>query len=224
MNAIPYRSSQEDWEDQADEPLALPGRPRRRFWGPATALLLSLLVGAICFYVGIRVEKGQVNSSSVAGTGTGAAARALTRTGAATGASTGTGATGRTGAASGFPAGGGGALAGALGRGGNASVGTVSSVSGNTIFLTDFTGNTVKVKLSSATAITKSLGVSKSSVHPGDTIIVQGLKGPNGNITATTVSDSGNRGGGSGTGSGSGSGGSATSASSAVNSLFGGGG
>ncbi len=222
MNAIPYRSSQEEWEDQADEPVALPGRPRRRFWGPATAVLLSLLVGAICFYVGIRVEKGQVTSStsSSTGTGAGAVARALGRAGAASGA----GATARTGAAAGFTGGGGAALAGALGRSGNGSVGTVSSISGNTIFLTDFTGNTVKVKLSSATTITKSLGVSKRSVHPGDTIIVQGLKGPNGNLTATTVSDSGNRGGGSGTGSGSGSSGSSTSASSAVNSLFGGGG
>lgn len=191
MNAIPYSSPQEEWEDETQR-LSLPGRPRRRLWGPGTAILLSLLVGGTGFYVGIRVEKGQVGSSS--GSGAGAASRA----------------------------GGGGAFprAGAFARGGDGSVGTVSSVSANAIYLTDFTGNTVKVKLSSATTITKSLGVSKRSVHPGDTIVVQGLKGPGATISATTVSDSGNRS--AGTSRGSGSGGSGTSSRSAINSLFGG--
>ena len=59
-----------------------------------------------------------------------------------------------------------------------------------TIYLTDPTGNTVKVTLSSSTKLTKSLNVSKSSLHPGDTIVVQGVKNSSGTIVATSVSDS----------------------------------
>src|SRR5207237_5013064 len=49
------------------------------------------------------------------------------------------------------------------GGGGGVSFGTVSSVNGNTIYLTEGSGNTVKVTLSSATKITKSQNTSKSS-------------------------------------------------------------
>lgn len=60
-------------------------------------------------------------------------------------------------------------------------------------------------------------------MHPGDTVIVSGLKGSGGTISATSVNDTGARdGSGSGGGSGaSGSSGGSGGASSAVNSLFG---
>jgi hypothetical protein len=75
----------------------------------------------------------------------------------------------------------------------------------------------VKVMLSSATNVTKSQAVSKSALRPGDTVVVQGVKGSSGSISATSVSDTGARAGAGGS-SGSGSGG----AGAAVNSLFGG--
>jgi Domain of unknown function (DUF5666) len=84
---------------------------------------------------------------------------------------------------------GGGAGAG----GGNASIGTISSVNGNTIYLTDTTGNTVKVTLSGTTKLAKSLDVSKRSLHPGDTVVVQGVKNSSGTLVATSISDSGAR-------------------------------
>jgi hypothetical protein len=77
--------------------------------------------------------------------------------------------------------------------GGNASIGTISSVNGNTIYLTDTTGNTVKVTLSGTTKLAKSLDVSKRSLHPGDTVVVQGVKNSSGTLVATSVSDSGAR-------------------------------
>ena len=43
---------------------SFPGRPRRRFLNWGTAVLLALAVGGIGFYVGVRVEKGQVSDSS----------------------------------------------------------------------------------------------------------------------------------------------------------------
>jgi hypothetical protein len=215
METAPYSTPEREdqWVDD-EAPLSLPARKRRRFNGPVTAGLVALLVGAIGFYVGIRVEKGQMPSSTTGG-GTGSRlAAALAGRGATGGAGGGAAAGGGGGFARAF-AGGGGA------GGGNASIGTISSVNGKTLFLTDVTGNTVKVTLSGATTITKSVGVSAKSVRPGDAVVITGLKGSNGTIAAASITDSGNRGGGGGGGSGSGSGAGSTSASSAVSSLFG---
>jgi hypothetical protein len=204
-----------DWE-QPEPGLVLPPRPRRRLWTPATGLLLAVLLGAGGFLAGVELEKSRVSGGTVslASAGGGAAARAR--------AATGTGA-GRFGA--------GGAFAAAAGRfggtgagvGGNSSFGTISSVSGHILYLTDTSGNTVKVRLSSATSLTKNQSVSSASIRPGDSVIVQGLKGSDGTITATSLSDSGNRSAAAGGGT-SGSGSSASSSSSALNSLFGSGG
>jgi Domain of unknown function (DUF5666) len=199
MSAIEYEQDHDtEWEEE--EPLALPGGRSRRRWGRPAALLVALLTAAAGFYAGVRVEKGQVSSStSAAGFSLSSGARTAT---------SGSGSTSR----GGF---------GAFGAG-NASIGTISSVKGNTIYITETSGNTVKVTLSSATKITKSLGVSKSSLHPGDSVVIQGATSSSGTIAATSVSDSGTSATAS-TGSGSstsGTGGSG-SASSAVSSLFG---
>jgi hypothetical protein len=206
METVPYRATEQDWDEQEEQPLAAPPRARRRVGSPLLAVVLALLVGAIGFYVGIRVEKGQLSSSSTTGT-TGAASRL------AGGAARAGGSGGGGGLARAFAGGG---AAGA--PGGNSTVGTISSVDGKSLYLTDTAGNTVKVALSSATTITKSLGVSARSVHPGDTVIVSGLKGSNGTITAATLNDTGNRGA---TSAGSSSTSGSSSASSAVSSLFG---
>jgi hypothetical protein len=246
MNAVTYDRRNEDWEQSEDEQDAgrMPRRPRRQLFNKRSAALAAVVACAAGFYAGVRVEKGQLNSSS--STGGLASALASLRSGAAGGraaggASAAGGGAGGTSAAGGPAAGGaagatrsgtgaggsGGAGAGSFGGGagaafagggfggGSASFGTVSSVKGSSIFVTDSTGNLVKVKLSSATKITKSLGVRRSSLHPGDTVVIRGLKNSNGTLTATTVSDSGN----SSTGTGS-SGSSGSSGRSALSSLF----
>ncbi|MGO9976051.1 MAG: hypothetical protein ACLP01_25265, partial [Solirubrobacteraceae bacterium] len=45
--------------------------------------------------------------------------------------------------------------------------------------------------MSSATKITKSLTVARSAVHPGDSVLIQGVKSSGGTLTATSISDSG---------------------------------
>ena len=80
--------------------------------------------------------------------------------------------------------------------------------------------------LSSATKITKSLGVSKHSLRPGDSVVIRGLKNSSGKVSATSISDSGASNAGSGaTGGSSGSSGSSgsrgSSGNAAVNQLFG---
>jgi len=236
MNAIPYDRPEEEWDQyqEGNEEFALPGRPRRQWFNKKTAALFAVLLAAIGFYAGVRVEKNQLSNSSSATGAAGGGAAALRAAAAARGGATGaTGATGaagasgsgaaaRTGAgagAGGFRAlfGGGGAAGGA-----GATFGTVSSISGDNLYITEATGNTVKVTLSSATKVTKNVGVGKNAVRPGDTVVVAGAKNSDGAVSATTLSDTG---AGLASGSGSGSGGSSsTSGSSAVNSLFGSGG
>jgi Domain of unknown function (DUF5666) len=176
MSAVPYDSHEQDWDRTEQQPSMSPGRPRRRFFNRRSAALAAVITCAAGFYAGIQVEKGQLSSTASAAT---------------TGAGT-TGATaGGAGAAGGFAARFGGGGPG--GGGGNASLGTISSVNGNTIYLTDTTGNTVKVTLSSSTKLTKSLGVKKSALHPGDSVVIQGVKNSGGTLVATSVSDSGTR-------------------------------
>jgi Domain of unknown function (DUF5666) len=230
MNAIPYDGPEEEWDSYEDEQeVALPGRPRRKVLTWWSAGLFAVLLGLVGFYVGVRVEKHQLaNSSSTGGfaaalAGTGAGATGTGTTGTGTGAAragaTGSGA-GSFARGAGGGAGGSGSLRGLFGggAGGSASVGTVSSINGNTIYVTETSGNMVKVTLSSATKVTKSVGVGKKAVRPGDLVTVAGAKGSNGTISATTVNDTGASPFSSSSSSSSGS-----SASSAVGSLFGGG-
>jgi hypothetical protein len=191
MSAVPYERHDEDWNTAEQETSMSPGRPRRRFFNRRSAALATVITCAAGFYAGIRVEKSQLSTTAAAATpsATGAAGA---RTGAATGAA---------GGAGGFAGrfGGGGAAGG--GGGGNASLGTISSVNGNTVYLTDTTGNTVKVTLSGTTKLTKSLGVAKSALHPGDSVVIQGVKNSSGTLVATSVSDSGARTAGTGSSS-----------------------
>ncbi len=189
----------------------LPVRPKRPFLTKWSAALMALVLGAGGFFVGVRVEKGKIPSTS------GASAFAGTLSAAGRGATS-----SRTGAAGGFAgrfaggAGGAGGAAGFAGAGSNDTIGSVASVNGKTIYVTETSGDTVKVKLSGQTTITKSESVSSSKVFPGDEVVIAGTKGSGGTITATSLTDSGARAS-SSTTSGSTSGGS----SSAVSSLFG---
>jgi hypothetical protein len=178
MSAIPYDSQTPAADIPEQDGFVTPGRRRRRFLNRKSAALAALLTCAAGFYAGVSIEKSQLNSAPTTATA-GLPAGAAAGGGAQGAAGTGSGA-----ARAGF-------FGGAARGGGNASVGTVSSVDGNTVYLTDSSGNTVKVTLSSATKITKSETVSATSVRPGDAVVIQGLKSTNGTIAATSVSDSG---------------------------------
>ncbi len=233
MNAITYDRRDESWEgdDEQRDAGRVPRRPRRQFFNKRSAALAALLTCAAGFYAGVRVEKGQVSSSGSGGSSL-AAALAAARSGSdatRSGAGAGSANAASPGAAAGT-AGGLGALShrGGFGgsAGGNASFGTISNVDGNTLYVTTATGNVVKVKLSSAAKLSKSLAVKRSSLHPGDAVVIRGLTNSKGTITASSVTDSGSGGGAGGlfgaggSGSGSRGAGSGTSASSALGSLF----
>jgi Domain of unknown function (DUF5666) len=206
----------------ADDEGRMPRRPRRQLLTRWSALLLAAMTCAIGFYVGVRVEKGQIASSpTTIGAGGGFAARdgaaaGGTASGSAGGAS-GAGASGSTSGSTAGPVG----PAGFAGRfgGGNATFGTVGSVDGNTLTLTEASGDTVKVKLTSATKITKSESARRRQIHPGDTVTVSGLTSRQGTVSAATVTDSGA----ATTGGPSGSRSTSSSGGGTVSSLFSGG-
>jgi hypothetical protein len=186
-----------------DEPL--PRRPRRQFLNRRSAALAALVTCAVGFYAGVRVEKGQLSSSS-----TGLRLPASAGAGATRASGSGTRAAGGGVRTGGFPGFNGGA------PGGSASVGTVSSVNGKTLVLTETSGNTVRVRLTSSTKISKSQSVSRKAVRPGDAIVVQGAANEQGTTVAASLTDTGASGASGSSAGGSGSGGSRA----AVGSLF----
>jgi hypothetical protein len=242
MNTIAYEPREPEFDQDGSEfqDQPLPRRPRRNFFNRRSAALVALLTCAAGFYAGVRVEKGQIASTPVTLGAAGSTASGLGARAGATGAAGGSRASGASGAAS-RTAGASGAagasgFAGAAARfggagGANTSLGTVSTVDGKTLVLTEASGNTVKVNLSSA-KITKSQSVGRSAIHPGDTVVIEGVPNKSGTVVAATVSDSGagRAAGGfgaaaSGSGaSGAGAGSSSSGSSSAVGSLFSGGG
>jgi hypothetical protein len=187
------------------EPLdELPSRPRRRLLTPLTVALMLALFAACGFVGGVLVQKGQSSSPTVVGSSSFAS-----RLGAAA-----SGATGGSGAAGGGFA----SRLGALFGGGSGSLGTagtVTNIDGNKLFVTTTAGTMTEVVMTPDSKVTKSESVGRSSIHPGDSIVISGITGSNGAVTAATITDSGSSAGGGSSSSG------ATSSSGGT-SLFGG--
>ena len=76
----------------------------------------------------------------------------------------------------------------ALSRGGT-TFGTVSVIKGTTLYVTDSSGNTVKVTTSPSSRVTKTTTatIALSGVQPGDTVVVRGTQQKNGNLAADTI-------------------------------------
>lgn len=165
MLAAPYEDEQLPYDELADE--TLPTRPRRKLLTPLTAGLAALLVGALGFWLGVKVQKEHGSSTG------GVTAAGLTARKATSGKATFTGGFAPPGSGSGASA---------------ATTGEVAYISGSTLYVTDSEDNTVKVATTAATNVSHTVAThSISAIHPGDTITVQGAKSKSGAITATSV-------------------------------------
>jgi hypothetical protein len=176
----------DDWEPEPDEEDALPKRPRRRLVTPISAALTGALVGALGFIGGVEVQKGQDDGAT--GSGAQAAAAASGAGGGARGGFAPSGAGG--GARGGVAPSGAGGPQGAGGPGGaqsNATVGSVANKKGGTLYVKDSDGNTIRVKTTSHSKISRTASTTSGAIHPGDTVIVQGSKSSSGTITATQI-------------------------------------
>lgn len=137
-----------------------------------TAVLVILLVAAGAFWGGAAVQKSRGGSGAA---GTGAAAsrfRSLFGGGAAgaSGARTG-------GASSSFG-----------GTSTAAATGTLTFVKGDTLYVTNASGDIVTVVVGSSTKVTRNATATLSALQPGDTVVVEGATAKDGTVTASSIS------------------------------------
>jgi hypothetical protein len=156
-------------EDDLEAEL-IPLRRARRL--PVVTVLLALAaVAGAAFLGGVELQKHRGGGGSRAVLGAG---------GAAAGAGRRAGRFGGAGAAAGF------------------ATGSVTLIKGDTIYVTDASGNTVEVATAGAT-VSKTVTATAKSISPGDTVVVRGSQGANGTLQASEIT-LGGAGGGSGGG------------------------
>lgn len=170
-------------------------RRRRRMTSPLTWVLVGAVVAAGAFAIGAKVgdDHGLGELDAAPSTGIGAPA-----------------ASGR--GSSGFGTGGLGGARGAAGAsaagGSGGTVGQVQLVDGTNLYVQTFDGGVVKVTTGPSTTVTALAPSTLANLKVGSTVVVQGSAGPDGTLSATTVSQGGGRGGGFGGGGGGSGGGS----------------
>jgi hypothetical protein len=171
---------------------ALAARPPRAKLPRVTAALAASALICAGFIGGVLVQKHLGGSSSSGRNGF--AGFAATRTGAGTGTTGGTG-TGTTG-------GGFGGFGGRGGTGaGGAITGTVTVVSGDTLYVTAADGSVYTVKTSGSTTVNVTQSGKLSQLKPGQTVVIAGSNDGSGNVTATSITAGGATSSGSGSGS-----------------------
>ena len=142
---------QATWLDDEEAPDGqLPPRPRRKLATPATAGLAAVIIAAAGFVGGVEAQKSSATATTPTGGGAGA------RTAGFAGGPPG---------AAGRPANG---AAGAL------TTGEVKNKDGSTLYVTDADGNTIKVKTTSNSKVSRNATADAGEIQPGDTVVIQG--------------------------------------------------
>ena len=157
---------------------ALAARPPRLKLPRVTTSLVAAALLCAGFIGGVLVEKHSAGSSS---SGRGGFATAF---GTGSTGGTGTGAAGRTGRG-GF--GGFGGAGGGSATGSSAVSGTVTVVSGNTLYVTAADGSVYTVTTNGSTAISIAQSGSLSQLKPGQPVVIAGSDDGKGDVTATSI-------------------------------------
>jgi hypothetical protein len=183
----------DEFDDDADL-LAIPPRaddlgealaarpPRIKLPKVTTALAASALI-CVGFIGGALVQKHYGGSSSRGGGLAGAFAAARTGTGTTGRTGTGTG-TGTTGGFGGF-----GGRTGTGTAGGIA--GTVTVVSGDTLYVTAADGSVYTVKTTGTTTVNVTQSGKLSQLKPGQSVVIAGSDDGSGDVTATSITAGG---------------------------------
>lgn len=165
----PYGSpaNAEQWYEED----TTPRRPRRRLLSPVPLALFGVILAGCGFILGVHAEKG---SGSAASAGAGGFPSRSSTSGAASTA-------GKTSGPSGPP--------GSSGSTGSskATSGTLAFLSGSTLYVTNSSGNTVKVLTSSTTSVSKTVKVKASAIRPGEQLTISGATGTGGAVTAQSI-------------------------------------
>jgi hypothetical protein len=171
-------SEQPSSHPQLEQQLAR--RPPRRSLTPIPLALLGVLLIACGFIAGVLVEKGEGSTSTASSSGGVASRFATQRSGALSAGG------GARGASASSGAGGFGVSARAA-AGSGATIGEVAYVAGHSLYVIDAEGNTVKIKTSVSSTVTKTVKASVESIHPGETVIVTGSADTHGAVNATGI-------------------------------------
>jgi hypothetical protein len=169
-DVAPARSGELPWETSTTDDDEWPDRgPRKgiRLSVPTVALV-GLLIAAGGIWGGAALQRSHGTSSTSSSAASSFASLFGNRGAASTGGGTG--------------------VPGALGA---AATGTVTEVSGSTVYVTNSSGNLVKVTVAPSATVTRNAKSSLGSLVVGDTVVVQGTKANNGSVTATSVSATG---------------------------------
>ena len=178
QNYPPYPTQPNAVAEADDRPVLLP--KRERLFTKATLALVVLLIASGSFALGAHLKHASTATATNGGV-TQANASTFGRGTGATGTGGANGATGNSGAAN---ANGGGAAAGGFG---GATIGQITKIDGNTIYVQDNQGNTVTVNTSATTPINVAKPGTVADLTNGETIIVQGTAGAAGAINATSI-------------------------------------
>lgn len=73
---------------------------------------------------------------------------------------------------------------GASGAAGGGTSGTVTLIKGATLYVTDASGNTIMVRTSARSRVTKTVSGTVKTVHPGDSVTVVGTQNKDGSYSA----------------------------------------
>ncbi|MFF4339404.1 hypothetical protein ACFY00_05615 [Kitasatospora sp. NPDC001540] len=187
--------------DARDITAELAAPPRRKLPWPTLALA-GCVIAVLSFAGGVWYQK---DDGSGTGTRAGASNDRLPGAAGRGGYGGGSGRGGYGGGA-GQATGGSGQFPGG-GAAGGFTRGTVKSVEGNTVYLTDANGNTVKVTTQDSTKVTTTKEGKVGDLQPGQTVTVLGSKGADGSYSATQLTEGNAAGGFGGRGAGGGTGG-----------------
>jgi hypothetical protein len=167
----PGQSGAQTWDEGDSGDDEWPDRgPRKGFrMSVPTVVLLGLLIAAGGIWGGAALQRSQGTSS---GTSSAISSLASLFRGRGT-----TGAGAFTGGAGAF--------------GSAAATGTVTEVTGSTLYVTNASGDLVKVTVGPSATVTRDAASSLGALQVGDTVIVQGSKASNGTVTASSVSATG---------------------------------
>jgi hypothetical protein len=153
----------------------LAARPPRARLPKATLALGAAVLVAGGFIGGVLVQK-HLGSSSTGGSGRAAAF-----------ASAFAGARGTGGGRGGYGGGTGGFGGGGGGLSGSSISGSVTVVSGDTLYVTAANGTVYTVKTSGSTSVSISSSGSLSQLKPGQQVTISGTQGSGGTVDATTI-------------------------------------
>ena len=156
-------------DDIVADPTLVTELRRRRAITPVTRALLAVVVAGGAFLGGILVQKSQTKSTSTSALPSGVPANIAALFG---------GGTPTTVAGSG----------GSATTGATQTFGTIKLVDGKNVYVSDAQGNVVRVATNGSTKITVNQDATVDKLKPSTSVIVQGTRGSDGTITATSIS------------------------------------